>query len=75
MVKRTRKFDWKRGVELLKSCLRGFETLYRKFGLISVSDLMIAFDDSDRPKVWINSNFARNTCIYYGNYQNDRVNE
>lgn len=75
LVESMDKFKWSVGIELLTEYLKGFWALSREFGFFTVTDGMIALDENNKPKVWVNINYARNTCVYCGNIYSDKSGE
>jgi hypothetical protein len=45
---------------LLKESVIGFERLYNKFGPFTISNKMIALNQQNKCKIWLNEDFASN---------------
>lgn len=45
----------------LEQCIRGFSLLFELFGLFTITADLIALNDQEDVKVWINENFGLNT--------------
>ena len=47
-------------IYLLKEAVIGFERLYNKFGPFAISNKMVALNQQNKCKIWLNENFASN---------------